>query len=573
VKRPHFGTGDRAPAAIRRWGPWLLVGLSVAVGFAWRVPGVYADWVNPDEGIYFSMATMGSWDRFWREALGNAHPPLYYLILRGLTTITDDYVVFRWVSLVCGCLWIPAVFLFLRETTGGRVGTLQGLIGAALITISPGAMIMSQVIRSYALLVLCQTIALYAVVRFLRRSERWAPPLFLVSMTLALLTHYSTLLLIAGLATTVGAIGAAGAVSRRQLATLLRWSSPLAVLAVALYFGHIRMLAESAVATESVGTWLRAYYLHGVSAPWLSMLGLLSAVAPSGWEFPCMLLLLAGVALAALHRLWLSALFPVVMWTLAAALGLAELYPFGASRHSLYLVAPLLLPISYSLAWALASGWRTALVAVALAGAFVVPDARSSVGDLLGARHVSRGMTVERSMSRRAVRALEERLAELRAEPGAIVMSYQAFYQFMPLYHREREGATMSLPRPSLAMHFRWDRRDVLVWNRWLFKIGDGQLDDESHLVNALPTLDRLFPDVGLLRGTNVVFLFGGWDLGTAQVLFQYAQREPDPLVGRHFLGERILLMECDVQRLVSDLEARRAARLGKPLSRQSAPH
>jgi hypothetical protein len=432
---------------------------------------------------------------------------------------------------------------------------------------------MSQVIRSYALLVRCHTIALYALARFLRRNERWTPPLFLASMTVALLTHYSTLLLLAGLAATLAGMGAAGAIGRRQLASLLRWSAPLPALAVALYFGHIRMLAESALAAESVGTWLRAYYLHGASAPWLSLLGLLSAVAPSGWESLGMLLLLAGVGLAALHRLWLSALLPVVLWVLAAALGLAELYPFGASRHSLYLVAPLLLPISYALAWALASGWRTALVAAALIGAFAVPGTRDAVGDLMGARHVSRGITVERSMSRKAVRALEERLAELREEPGAIVMSYQAFYQFMPLYHREREGATLSLPRPSLAMHFRWDRRDVLVWNRWLFKIGDDQLDDESHLVNALPTLDRLFPDVGLLSGANVVFLFGGWDLGTAQVLFEYAQREPDPLLGRHFLRERILLMECDVQRLLSELEARRSALLERHRPLQPSPH
>ena len=113
----------------------------------------------------------------------------------------------------------------------------------------------------------------------------------------------------------------------------------------------------------------------------------------------------------------------------------------------------------------------------------------------------------------------------------------------------------------------------MLVWNRWLFKIGDDQLDDESHLANALPTLDRLFPEVGLLSGANVVFLFGGWDLGTAEVLFEYARRQPDPLVGRHFLGERIVLMECDVQRLVSDLEARRFALLEEGRPPQPSPH
>ena len=82
-----------------------LIGLGlVLLGFSLRIGGMTGFWLNPDEGIYYGALT-SSFADFWTEVLErNAHPPLYYLLLRGMGLFSTEFVWFRSLSLVLGCL-------------------------------------------------------------------------------------------------------------------------------------------------------------------------------------------------------------------------------------------------------------------------------------------------------------------------------------------------------------------------------------------------------------------------------------------------------------------------------------
>ena len=79
---------------LERWG-WAGAFALLTLGFILRVRGLSTYWLNPDEGIYYSALTRTSFGDFWADVIANAHPPAFYLLLRGLGLFTWDFV---WLS-------------------------------------------------------------------------------------------------------------------------------------------------------------------------------------------------------------------------------------------------------------------------------------------------------------------------------------------------------------------------------------------------------------------------------------------------------------------------------------------
>ena len=103
----------------------------VVVGFVLRVRGLSEYWLNPDEGIDYGILTAGSFGDFWTGVIANAHPPLYYLVLRGAGFLTWDFVWLRGTSLLFGTAAIWLFWLLGRELGGAgkggyRVGSRRG---------------------------------------------------------------------------------------------------------------------------------------------------------------------------------------------------------------------------------------------------------------------------------------------------------------------------------------------------------------------------------------------------------------------------------------------------------------
>lgn len=67
----------------------------VTVGLILRLEDFLGWWLNPDEGIYFSTVTQPSRQAFCAEVGSQAHPPLYFLILRWVRYLTQDSAALR----------------------------------------------------------------------------------------------------------------------------------------------------------------------------------------------------------------------------------------------------------------------------------------------------------------------------------------------------------------------------------------------------------------------------------------------------------------------------------------------
>ena len=62
-----------------------------AIGFSLRLGSIHKYWNNADEGIYYQVAN-APWAIASSMIAGNAHPPLYYYLLRAVASVFDDFV-------------------------------------------------------------------------------------------------------------------------------------------------------------------------------------------------------------------------------------------------------------------------------------------------------------------------------------------------------------------------------------------------------------------------------------------------------------------------------------------------
>ena len=91
----------------------------VAVALLLRTVGSESWWLNPDEGIYFDILSARTSAGFWENIGWNAHPPLYYMILRGFGLVTWDFSWYRTFSVLGGCVAVWGFWLSGFEL-GGR---------------------------------------------------------------------------------------------------------------------------------------------------------------------------------------------------------------------------------------------------------------------------------------------------------------------------------------------------------------------------------------------------------------------------------------------------------------------
>jgi Dolichyl-phosphate-mannose-protein mannosyltransferase len=114
-------------------------------------------------------------------------PPLYFVFAWAATKLGEPHVWLRVPSFVTGVAAIPALYLLGLRT----VGRAAALAGAALLALSPFAILYAAEARSYALtmlFVLLSTLALLAALES-RRARDWG--LFALAAWAALLSHYT----------------------------------------------------------------------------------------------------------------------------------------------------------------------------------------------------------------------------------------------------------------------------------------------------------------------------------------------------------------------------------------------
>ncbi|MBT8487480.1 MAG: hypothetical protein KJO65_01510, partial [Gemmatimonadetes bacterium] len=193
----------------------------VAAAVFIRLSGLSEWWLNPDEGIYYSLITRDSFQGFWQEVLANAHPPLYYMLLRGLGSLTWDFSFLRGFSVLWGAIGIVGIWAVARQlasppspssegpqplrTSAEAAGPpaepdssaearviAAGFVAAFIMAFAPTPVEMAQVIRPYAFQTALLAWALFFLLAHLRAPSGRSLAGYLTLTCLALLTHYSS---------------------------------------------------------------------------------------------------------------------------------------------------------------------------------------------------------------------------------------------------------------------------------------------------------------------------------------------------------------------------------------------
>ena len=455
----------------RRAGPLVLA--IVALGGALRVRGLDTWALNPDEGIYRAVATAASWGEFARGLGEAAHPPVFFVLLRALSTFGDTPEWLRWPAAVFGTLAIWGLFLLTRRA----FGVLPALVAAAALAVSPGAITLSQVVRPYALVFALLAFGWWALLGYLARGGRRDLGLYAGALGLALLTHYGSAL---ALAATVGwlvAGAATGAVGRA------RWR-PLALLHAgglgllgATYLLHFRDFRATTDPFQSMG-WLEPFLPTSAGELWLAFVGLHRFLF--GIEFDGLAVLLTSVGLVVSLRRGAGSLGALALVALGtgAVLAVAGLYPFGGTRHATYLFVLLLPAMAEGVCWLL-SGRGLALQAgcVALAFGVALPQLSDT---LTGASQLRIGTQVERLATPEQLAALP--VASLRERPVQVVLDQQAFYFLHPLF------ADAQLVSDAAASYrdYTWGAARLIVSRSWVLRAGSRRREAPDHIGGLL---------------------------------------------------------------------------------------
>lgn len=480
---------------------WVLALAITFFALALRIDGIDDFWLNADEGIYWAIA-----HHDLAQAHGmvvtNAHPPLYYYLLRAMTWFGDGIVPLRLPSALFGSLAVFAVYLVGRELQG-RIG---GLVAAVLLAVSPGALRLSNVARPYmAQLALC-LLALWFVARVLQRRDNPGRDAagFAGCALLALLVQYSTLLFVAALGLTLTLLWAFRQLSRTQVISLIAAHLLLSVAAGLLYVFHIGPHMMGSPMQANAQSWLRDQFVADLDGFGRNLRGLHGYFAGAGH---------AGASLVASAISWLlclrgrAALIGILgplLLVIAGVFAGLDLYPFGGSRHSTYLAAVLLPTIGCGFGRLLANRW-TAAIGVALLGCLAAfrADLNTAFG---GARSDPPGIR-ETWVPTPEVDLLVAALHRLGAQPGLLAMDAATASALAPVFAADRK------PMPEVQARgcscFRWRERIVVVARQWVLAAGFFDRDQPRHLGHFLERVGAA-PELAAARDIELLMVTAG---------------------------------------------------------------
>jgi len=334
---------------------WIVL-VPLLLGFALRLNFANSTYLNPDEALHHVLVNQNTLIAAYKASLTNAHPPLYFVLLYYWRFLGNSEVMLRLPSVLAS----SAVAWMAYRWVGMVLGKAAGLITLVLLALSPVLTTLGAEVRNYSLLLLCMISALYFIERALRDqrvSSIFYGSLFLY---LAILTHYSALwfVLASGIYVLLRIASLKG---RARIAWLLFQSGGVAIYAW-LYVVHISKIRGSQMEADAMTDWLQPLYLHGgessvtfVRIATRDLFRFLFGSRAGGnvvlVVFAAGILWLCAAALFE-HRRDLAAFgillqLPFVFGVIASLL---HLYPYGGTRHCIYLIPFATAGVSFPLA-------------------------------------------------------------------------------------------------------------------------------------------------------------------------------------------------------------------------------
>ncbi len=499
----------RVESFCERYGNWLALAC-VLLGLFLRAGGLETYWLSPDEGTYVDAVTAPTWAELGRKIAPQPHPPLFHVVLRPIALATSDIALLRLPSLVFGCLAILGLSLLARAGAGGVAGLVAGLLAA----LSPAAILLSQLVRPYSLQLFTLSFGLCFLIRYLRRNRRADLFGFSLWMCLALLTHYSSvLILLAADALVLGRL-LGRRLARNQIKTLSLAHLPLAVVLLALYFLHLR----PGVLAQPLGVphWLEPFVHETPGDLWLAWIDLHRYIFGFAYGALSILLAILGFLAAAASRRATLAALAASSLMIGALASLLQVYPFGSARHASYLAVVVIPLVALGVVFLLERRGLWQVVAMlGLALMLVFPGV---VDRAIGSPRVAPNHQVEQVTPARVIRNQEALFRKIQSRPGILVVDKQTYFALIPQLgparassHAEgHRGCPLDVEGAGIE-HFHWGATRVLVNRAWRLRGGARNRHDFDHVVGFLQRVDAAFPSLELReRRSGWIFLGGG---------------------------------------------------------------
>jgi hypothetical protein len=221
---------------------------------------------------------------------------------------------------------------------------------------------------------------------------------------------------------------------------------------------------------------------------------------PTTLEGSFALILALAALVACLGRDRTPAVLVIGGLGVALAASAAGFYPFGPSRHNVWLLPFTLPAIGWSVGRLVRLGPRMAAVGL---GALVLAGVG---GVFLGPRSEEGPIRTNRSeelvLRQREIAPLVVDRLDPEASPELVLMNEQAYDLLIPVLFQARRQEAVLEDRRLLA--FRYGRRTVVVWRRW-----DWQGIDEVR--QALREVAARLPDAIGTDDATFLLVAGGW--------------------------------------------------------------
>jgi hypothetical protein len=341
----------------------LAVGVILLLAFLLRVWRASGTFLNLDEAMHFLAANKPSLAEAYRASLSLAHPPLLILLLHVWRNLGTSELLLRLPSVIAGTIFC---WIFLRWLTL-LLGPVVGWVGFILVSLLPVFVELSAEIRQYPLLLCFMMAAAYMLELALDENSAGRMIVFFFFLYLAMLTHFSAILF----AGTVGGYSlwrlASRCASWRVVAIWIAGQAGALGLVVLLYCTQISKLKGGASAQHMQVLLANSYFHRGhdhllgfIFARTFGVLqytfGQLAIGDVAGLLFVAgLFFLLTGADVTGadvtktdvtkkevLQRPGPSsrqlALLLMLPFVINAVTAIVDLYPYGGTRHSAFLV-------------------------------------------------------------------------------------------------------------------------------------------------------------------------------------------------------------------------------------------
>ncbi len=128
----------------------------------------------------------------FKPACGNAHPPFYFLLLKGWSAFGGEEFHLRLLSVIFGVAVIPGVFFLGREL----VGRTPAIIAAFLVAVSPFHLLYDREVRMYSLLTCLSIWSLYFFIKALKNGMQFHWSMYTALSVLNVYVHYHAFLVL-----------------------------------------------------------------------------------------------------------------------------------------------------------------------------------------------------------------------------------------------------------------------------------------------------------------------------------------------------------------------------------------